>query len=78
MFNAMSGSALTRTLCPLRFGSAAALEIVHPDAWIPNEEGDFFRGAAYPVGRAASEAAGLPKRLHVYGTDEEYVHPPGR
>ena len=45
---------------------------MHPDAWIPNEEGEFHRGAAYPVGKAACEAAGLPKMLHVYGTDEEF------
>ena len=73
MLNAMSGAGIDPDpLSAALLGSAAALEIVHPDAWIPNEEGDFFRGAAYPVGRAASEAAGLPKRLHVYGTDEEY------
>lgn len=53
-------------------GSAAALEIVHPDAWIPQDDGEVIRGAAYPVGKAAVEAAGLPKELHVFGTDEVY------
>jgi hypothetical protein len=73
MLNAMSGAGIDPDpLSAALLGSAAALEIVHPDAWIPNEEGEFHRGAAYPVGKAASEAAGLPKKLHVYGTDEEY------
>jgi hypothetical protein len=53
-------------------GAAAALEITHPDAWVPSHEGGVIRGAAYPVGQAAAEAAGLPKKLHVFGTDEEY------
>jgi hypothetical protein len=73
VLNAMSGAGVDPDpLSAALLGSAATLEIVHPDAWIPNEEGDFYRGAAYPVGKAASEAAGLPKRLHVWGTDEEY------
>ena len=53
-------------------GSAAALEIVHPDAWMPQEDGTIIRGAAYAVGKAAVEAAGLPKEMHVFGTDEVY------
>jgi hypothetical protein len=73
MLKAMSGAGMDPDpLSAALLGSAAALEIVHPDAWIPNEDGEFYRGAAYPVGKAASEAAGLPNRLHVYGTDEEY------
>jgi hypothetical protein len=73
MLKAMSGAGMDPDpLSAALLGSAAALEIVHPDAWIPNEDGEFYRGAAYPVGKAASEAAGLPNRLHVYGTEEEY------
>lgn len=53
-------------------GSAATLEIVHPDAWITQEDGEVVRGAAYTVGKAAVEAAGLPRELHVFGTDEVY------
>ena len=53
-------------------GSAAALEIVHPDAWMPQEDGTIIRGAAYAAGKAAVEAAGLPKEMHVFGTDEVY------
>jgi len=73
MLNAMSGAGMDPDpLSAALLGSAAALEIVHPDAWIPNEAGEFHRGAAYPVGKAASEAAGLPAVLHVWGTGEEY------
>ncbi len=73
MLQAMSGAGIDPDpLSAALLGSAATLEIVHPDAWIPNEEGEFHRGAAYPVGKAACEAAGLPKMLHVYGTDEEF------
>jgi hypothetical protein len=53
-------------------GSAAALEIVHPDAWLPDAECGFTRGSARAVGRAAAEEAGLPKEMHVFGTDEVY------
>lgn len=73
MLDAMSGAGIDPDpMSAALLGSAAALEIVHPDAWIPNEDGEFHRGAAYPVGKAASEAAGLPNLLHIYGTDEEY------
>jgi len=73
MLNAMSGAGMDPDpLSAALLGSAAALEIVHPDAWIPNEEGEFFRGAAYTVGRAAAEAANLPRVLHVFGTAEEF------
>ncbi len=73
MLNAMSGAGMDPDpLSAALLGAAATLEMVHPDAWIPDEEGDFYRGSAYPVGKAAAEAAGLPKRVHVYGTNEEY------
>lgn len=73
MIKAMSGAGMDPDpLSAALLGSAAALEIIHPDAWIPNESGEFHRGAAYPVGKAAAEAAGLPNRLHVYGTGEEF------
>lgn len=73
MMNAMSGAGMDPDpLSAALLGSAATLEIIHPDAWIPNESGEFHRGSAYPVGKAACEAAGLPKFVHVCGTDEEY------
>ncbi len=72
MLDAMSGAGMDPDpLSSALLGSAAALEIVHPDAWMPDENGDFFRGAAYPVGRAAVRTAGLPKKLHVWGINEE-------
>jgi hypothetical protein len=72
MLDAMSGAGMDPDpLSSALLGSAAALEIVHPDAWMPDENGNFFRGAAYPVGRAAAKEAGLPAKLHVWGTNEE-------
>jgi hypothetical protein len=72
MLDAMSGAGMDPDpLSSALLGSAAALEIVHPDAWMPDEKGGFFRGAALPVGRAAVRTAGLPKTLHVWGTNQE-------
>lgn len=54
-------------------GAAAALEIVHPDAFVGEEYGGFFDvNSAYLAGKAACQAAGIPKKLHMRGTDEEY------
>ncbi len=73
MLDAMSGAGMDPDpLSAALLGSAAALEIIHPDAWVPNEDGDFHRGTAHPVGKAAAEAAGLPRYVQVYGTEEEY------
>jgi len=55
------------------FGTAAALEIVHPDAFVGEEYGGFFDvNSAYLAGKAACEAAGIPEKLHIRGTNEEY------
>lgn len=73
MLAAMSGAGMDPDpLSAALLGAAATLEIIHPDAWIPNEAGEFHRGSAYPVGKAACEAAGLPKFVHVWGTDEVF------
>ncbi len=73
MLDAMSGAGMDPDpLSAALLGSAAALEIVHPDAWMPDERGGFYRGAAYPVGRAAVKTAGLPEKLHVWGTNHEF------
>ncbi len=54
-------------------GAAAILEIIHPDAEVPESEGTYGRAAsAYMVGKSAAETAGLPMKLHVKVTWEEY------
>lgn len=55
------------------FGVAAILEIVHPDSEVGEDYGEFFKAnSAYVAGLGAVEAAGLPEKLHIRGTGEEY------
>ncbi len=55
------------------FGAAAILEIVHPDSEVGETYGEFFKAnSAYVAGLGAVEAAGLPEKLHIRGTGEEY------
>ena len=54
-------------------GVAAILEIVHPDSEVAEEYGGLFQAnSAYVAGLGACEAAGLPEKLHIRGTGEEY------
>jgi len=55
------------------FGAAAILEIVHPDSEIGEKYGELFKdNSAYVAGLGAVEATGLPEKLHIRGTGEEY------
>ncbi len=54
------------------FGTAAILEIVHPDAEVSEEYGTYGKiSSAYLAGKTAAETAGLPMTLHMRGTHEE-------
>jgi hypothetical protein len=67
-----AGVSASPIICAV-IGSAAALEIVHPDAFVGEEYGGFFDvNSAYLAGKAACEVAGIPEKLHIRGTDEEY------
>lgn len=51
---------------------AAALEILHPDAYVGEEWGPFLKTRTpYVCGLAAVEAAGMPEKIHIRGTGEE-------
>ena len=51
---------------------AAALEILHPDAYVGEEWGAFLQTRTpYVCGLAAVEAAKMPEKIHIRGTGEE-------
>ncbi len=51
---------------------AAALEILHPDAYVGEEFGPFLQTRTpYVCGLAAVEAAKMPEKIHIRGTGEE-------
>jgi len=54
------------------FGAAAALEIVHPDAWTMEPDGTVIEDSPYLVGKSAAQAAGLPPQLTLEVTGEVY------
>lgn len=74
MLDSMSGLGIS----PNRFqaavlGAAAVLELIHPDAEVPEGQGTYGRtSSVYLVGKYAVEAAGLPEKLHMRLTHEEY------
>lgn len=74
MLDAMAGSAMhPHPFTAAIYGAAAILEIIHPDAEVPEEYGTYGRtSSAYLVGKTAAETAGMPETLHVKVTGEEY------
>lgn len=51
---------------------AAALEILHPDAYVGEEYGPFLKTRTpYVCGLAAVKAANMPEKIHIRGTGEE-------
>jgi hypothetical protein len=74
MLDAMAGAAIhPHPFTAAVFGAAAILEIIHPDAEVPEKYGVYGRtSSAYLVGKAAAETAGLPEKLHVKVSGEEY------
>lgn len=54
------------------FGSTAALEIIHPDAYVGEEYGQFLvTRTPETVAGAAVKEAELPEEIHIRGTDEK-------
>jgi hypothetical protein len=56
------------------FGTAAALEIVHPDSPAPEKFGPSFHVFNYQLaGQTAAKAAGMPEEIHFRVTGEKFV-----
>ncbi len=74
MMKSMIGAGITPyPLWPALIGATVTMELVHPDAMLGEEFGAFGEvDSAYLAGKGAVEAAGLPEKLHMRGTGEEY------
>ncbi|MCM0759162.1 hypothetical protein M7775_11360 [Sporomusa sphaeroides DSM 2875] len=74
MLDAMAGAAMQpKPFISAVLGAAAILEIIHPDAEVPEASGQYGRtSSAYLVGKSAVETAGLPEKIHLKVTGEEY------
>lgn len=74
MLDAMAGAAMhPHPFTAAVLGAAAILEIIHPDAEVPEGEGTYGRtSSAFLVGKEAAKTAGLPEKLHIRVTGEEY------
>jgi hypothetical protein len=74
MLDAMAGAAIhPHPFTAAILGAAAILEIIHPDAEVPESMGPYGRrSSAYLVGKTAAATAGLPETLHIRVTGEEY------
>lgn len=74
MLDAMAGAAMhPHPFTAAVLGAAAILEIIHPDAEVPEDSGTYGRtSSAYLVGKTAAKTAGLPEKIHLKITGEEY------
>jgi hypothetical protein len=74
MQDAMAGAGMpVHPFTAALFGAAAILEIIHPDAALPEKYGPYHeRTSVYLAGKSAVETAGLPEKVHVRITGEEY------
>lgn len=74
MLKSMRGAAIKpNPFTAAILGSAAILEIIHPDAEVPDGVGRYGRmTSAYLVGQSAAETAGLPEKIHIRVTGEEF------
>ncbi len=73
MLDALAGAGMPpHPFTAALFGAAAILEIIHPDAALPDDFGPYHsRTTVYLAGKTAAETAGLPPKLHVKITGEE-------
>ncbi len=74
MIEAMAGASMQpRPFTAAILGAAAILEIIHPDAEVAESQGEYGKiNSAYLVGKTAAETAGLPPKLHLRITGEEF------
>ncbi len=74
MLAAMAGAGVApKPFYAAVLGAAAVLEIIHPDADVPEGQGRYGRtSTAYLVGRTAAATAGLPEKLHLRLTGRQY------
>ena len=74
MLDALAGAAMpVHPVTAALFGAAAILEIIHPDADVAEAYGPHGTvSSAVVAGRSAAQTAGLPEKLHVRTTGEEY------
>lgn len=73
MLDAMAGAVMApHPFTAAILGSAAILEIIHPDAEVPESRGTYGRTTSVRlVGESAVATAGLPEKLHYKVTGEE-------
>ncbi|MDH4184958.1 MAG: hypothetical protein OEV92_12095, partial [Nitrospinota bacterium] len=66
-----AGMRANKWFCAL-FGAAAALEIIHPDAYVGEEFGEFLHTKTpLTAAQAACHEAGLPEKIHLRGIGTE-------
>lgn len=74
MLDAMAGAGIRpEPLQAALLGAAAILEIIHPDAEVPEGQGQYGRTTSVRlVGRTAAKVAGLPEKVHMFVTGQEF------